>query len=263
MPSAKKPSEAALKLPVGVFAQGKSVAWIVVPAVAELMNVRGVHNALHLVPAKRGHSATGQSTGVPVSDNDNFDSESRVASALDRLELAQRLGLDFRFHLLPEPQTRAQDHHREHDDTGLEVAGDQGDHGQGGQHGVERMLEGVPKQEGPRRRFLAGELVRAELLQPMLKQEWPSPAGGKPLHSPIFGIRVHSCLSVVELRFFGLRTGAVRLGGGASAFRYGAGWPMTRKKRRPPWTPEGHSVSGNWPGRLVSSVSGCARSAPP
>jgi len=34
----------------------------------------------------------------------------------------------------------------------------------------------------------------------MLKREQPSPAGGKPLLSQTFGIRVHPCLSVVELR---------------------------------------------------------------
>ena len=40
--------EATVKLPVCVFGKGQAVAGVVVAAVAELVNMSGVHNALHV-----------------------------------------------------------------------------------------------------------------------------------------------------------------------------------------------------------------------
>lgn len=78
--------QATVELPVGVLAEGETVARVVVAAVAELVNVRGVHNALHLLVAERGHPVACQRARVFVGDDDDFDAETGIASALDGRE---------------------------------------------------------------------------------------------------------------------------------------------------------------------------------
>jgi len=80
-------------------------------------------------------------------------------------ELPERLGLDLRFHLLPEAQSDTQGNHCDHDHCCLEIAGCERNHCQDAEHSVERMFEGAPQYQRPARWFLGGKLVRAELLE--------------------------------------------------------------------------------------------------
>ena len=70
-----------VKLPMRVLAQGQSVARIVVAAIAEFMDMRGIHDALH---ADCRHPATGQGALVLIRHHHNLDPEPRIAPALGR-----------------------------------------------------------------------------------------------------------------------------------------------------------------------------------
>ena len=82
----------AIKLPVGVLRECYSIAGIIVAGATELLNVRRIHDALHL---KGGHPVTRKTTGVFVGENDYLYAKASIASRLNTLSLQCFVIVDF------------------------------------------------------------------------------------------------------------------------------------------------------------------------